>query len=240
MTWCRTRKYFWNEIFSWVAFFAHVTRGQPHPQEGIGFLRPCFCSLLLASLQLADVSTRRWQEQRQPTHLSILKNLLFGGHCPKMERKLKWKVNALRIICETWTLQRTLELFFSTDLCPYFKDPLESFPSNPLCTFLSNPRLFQVLAITFIEYLLHEVLYTCLLFHLTLIALEWWKPLCPFYSPKHCCTEWWTELSKCHRAYSPHPCYTKCGSLTNSISMTWELVRNADPQAPTQTCCIKS
>lgn len=59
LTWCRTGKYliFRNEIFSGVAFFAHVTKGQPHLQHDLGFLCPSFL-LPPSTLQLAGVSTR--------------------------------------------------------------------------------------------------------------------------------------------------------------------------------------
>lgn len=38
----------------------------------------------------------------------------------------------------------------------------------------------------------------------------------------------------------PKPCYdSKCGFWTSSITMTWELGRSAEFQAPAQTCSIR-
>lgn len=45
---------------------------------------------------------------------------------------------------------------------------------------------------------------------------------------------------KSSTAYFSHPGNTKRSLLSSIISIPWEIVRNAEPQAPTQTCCINS
>lgn len=112
-----------------------------------------------------------------------------------------------------------------------------------LYTLLSHACLFSIpVTKTFIEHLLYKALYTSLLLHLVLIALQGGRKglLYPLYSQsdKQNCPS--IADLKSSTAYFPHPCNTKCSPLSNSISITWEAVRNAEPQVPTQTCCINS
>lgn len=39
--------------------------------------------------------------------------------------------------------------------------------------------------------------------------------------------------------YPLRPCFSKCGLWTRRISITWVLVRNAEPRASSQICCFR-
>lgn len=57
------------------------------------------------------------------------------------------------------------------------------------------------------------------------------------------CKILWSEHSKGELEASYcclEPCHSKCGPHTSNLCITWELIRNAESQAPTDSCIFTS
>lgn len=56
---------------------------------------------------------------------------------------------------------------------------------------------------------------------------------------KNACKILWSEHSKDELEASYcclEPCHSKCGPHTGNLCITWELIRNAESQTPTESC----